>query len=78
MRAFFGGGFLAGRDSVPAGAIDTRAEGTRRRKKAPITVSVIGAKLAGWTGLEPATSCVTGRRSNQLSYHPVKGKERRP
>ena len=27
-------------------------------------------KLAGWTGLEPATSDVTGRRSNQLNYHP--------
>ena len=27
--------------------------------------------MAGWTGLEPATSCVTGRRSNQLNYHPV-------
>ena len=26
--------------------------------------------MAGWTGLEPATFCVTGRRSNQLSYHP--------
>ena len=26
--------------------------------------------MAGWTGLEPATSCVTGRRSNQLNYHP--------
>lgn len=22
------------------------------------------------TGLEPAASCVTGRRSNQLSYYP--------
>ena len=30
--------------------------------------------MAGWTGLEPATFCVTGRRSNQLSYHPVIGK----
>ncbi len=30
-----------------------------------------GFKVAGWTGLEPATSCVTGRRSNQLNYHPV-------
>ncbi len=30
--------------------------------------------MAGWTGLEPATFCVTGRRSNQLSYHPVTGK----
>ena len=27
--------------------------------------------MAGWTGLEPAAFCVTGRRSNQLSYHPV-------
>ncbi len=26
--------------------------------------------MAGWTGLEPAAFCVTGRRSNQLSYHP--------
>jgi hypothetical protein len=27
--------------------------------------------LAGPTGLEPATSCVTGRRSNQLNYGPA-------
>jgi hypothetical protein len=27
--------------------------------------------VAGWTGLEPATSDVTGRRSNQLNYHPA-------
>ena len=27
--------------------------------------------LAVWTGLEPATSCVTGRHSNQLNYHTV-------
>ncbi len=24
--------------------------------------------MAVWTGLEPATSCVTGRYSNQLNY----------
>ena len=28
-------------------------------------------KLAGTTGLEPATSCVTGMRSNQLNYVPL-------
>jgi hypothetical protein len=27
-------------------------------------------ELAGWTGLEPAASAVTGRRYNQLNYHP--------
>ena len=26
--------------------------------------------MAGVTGLEPATSCVTGRRSNQTELHP--------
>ena len=28
--------------------------------------------MAEWTGLEPATPCVTGRYSNQLNYHSVK------
>src|SRR5690606_3951442 len=28
--------------------------------------------LAVWTGLEPATSCVTGRHSNQLNYQTVR------
>ena len=31
-----------------------------------------GQKMAERTGLEPATSCVTGRRSNQLNYRSVK------
>ncbi len=26
--------------------------------------------MAGRTGLEPAASCVTGRRYNQLNYRP--------
>ena len=29
--------------------------------------------MAGVTGLEPATSGVTGRHSNQLSYTPAMG-----
>ena len=32
---------------------------------------VEGRELAGATGLEPAASCVTGRRSNQLNYAPA-------
>ncbi len=31
--------------------------------------------LAGTTGLEPATSCVTGMRSNQLNYVPLRVSE---
>ena len=27
--------------------------------------------MAVWTGLEPATPCVTGRYSNQLNYHTI-------
>jgi hypothetical protein len=33
-------------------------------------------ELAGATGLEPAASAVTGRRSNQLNYAPAKGPTR--
>ena len=32
-------------------------------------------EMAGLTGLEPATSCVTGRRSNQLNYNPAKAEK---
>ena len=33
----------------------------------------LGEMLAGSTGLEPAASGVTGRRSNQLNYDPALG-----
>ena len=47
----------------------SRGPATRiNKRKARISA---GFQMAGWTGLEPATSCVTGRRSNQLNYHPV-------
>ncbi len=35
------------------------------------SLTLFRKKLAGWTGLEPAASCVTGKRYNQLNYHPV-------
>ena len=31
----------------------------------------VGVQMAGSTGLEPAASGVTGRRSNQLNYNPA-------
>ena len=34
-----------------------------------MTYSLSFSYLAVWTGLEPATPCVTGRYSNQLNYH---------
>jgi hypothetical protein len=34
-------------------------------------MSMSKIKMAGATGLEPATSCVTGRRSNHLNYAPA-------
>ncbi len=36
----------------------------------PETLYIQALQITGATGLEPATSGVTGRRSNQLSYAP--------
>jgi hypothetical protein len=41
---------------------------TTRQRKSP---DFQGFPKTGATGLEPATSGVTGRRSNQLSYAPA-------
>lgn len=39
--------------------------------RGPIRIfPLVQASLAGRTGFEPATSCVTGMRSNQLNYRP--------
>jgi hypothetical protein len=40
-------------------------------KKTPANARVFVLLLAVWTGLEPATPCVTGMYSNQLNYQTV-------
>ncbi len=50
---------------------DAKKEGRRK--------GVLQVQMAEWTGLEPATSGVTGQHSNQLNYHsaePVDDTER--
>ena len=39
--------------------------------KNPLIIKGLGVNFADWTGLEPATSAVTGRHSNQLNYQSV-------
>ena len=43
---------------------------SQRKEKLSLCLKALKS-VAGVTGLEPATSCVTGRRSNQLSYTPT-------
>ena len=38
-------------------------------KQKRLTINLLSSAYAVWTGLEPATPCVTGRYSNQLNYH---------
>ena len=45
--------------------------GVRRRSRS-VSGLQVGKATTGTTGLEPATSAVTGRRSNQLIYVPHK------
>ena len=51
-------------------ALPGRSKRSERRLRAA-TPWVAWITMAGPTGLEPATSCVTGRRSNQLNYDPT-------
>ena len=46
------------------------ADGCTKRPPKSEVIEFKGSKVAGTTGLEPAASCVTGRRSNQLNYVP--------
>jgi hypothetical protein len=55
--------------TLPATVARPGQLGSLNRRSAPFT----GTSRAGATGLEPATSGVTGRRSNQLSYAPGGG-----
>ena len=41
------------------------------KEKATLLGWLFYANAAVWTGLEPATSAVTGRHSNQLNYQTV-------
>ncbi len=49
-----------------------RSGGGRPPCQLPAPSGLRENEMAGWTGLEPATSDVTGRRSNQLNYHPAR------
>lgn len=42
-----------------------------KQKETKSRYFLIWSLFAVWTGLEPATPCVTGRYSNQLNYHTV-------
>src|SRR5688572_13095387 len=57
--------------SHPAGGLPLRL--SRRLPIAAEATASLSKEMAGVTGLEPATSGVTGRHSNQLSYTPACG-----
>ena len=49
------------------------AHGEEARAQSQLAPQTLKEEMAGTTGLEPATSDVTGRRSNQLNYVPAIG-----
>ncbi len=50
---------------------DSAANTTKTSRTKIKKLQVLIKEVAGWTGLEPAASSVTGRRYNQLNYHPL-------
>ena len=48
--------------------LGTNTENTNSRHNGRLQVPILPQEVAEPTGLEPATSDVTGRRSNQLNY----------
>ncbi len=58
-----------GSSATPQRYFASSGPGRNRRNRAESACGA-GSAAAGATGLEPATSGVTGRRSNQLSYAP--------
>src|SRR2546430_1860453 len=61
------------RDLGPTQASSALTSGRHKGALAKALVSDLQALPTGATGLEPAASGVTGRRSNQLSYASEKG-----
>ena len=57
-------------DRLEMRLIQPRKRNAPRGESQGVGIEALSCELAGWTGLEPAASGVTGRRYNQLNYHP--------
>src|SRR5262249_19035449 len=57
-------------DCCTGSGYPTAAFRVQRETRLMMVATETVAFLAGWTGLEPAASGVTGRRYNRLNYHP--------